>query len=159
MISRCLAGVLWLAAAPAAALTCLPADAVRTYAQARDAEELYVIVHGRLDFDAAALPRTDWQNQQATPPHTLIPARLNGRALSVGGFDLGFDSAIVLDAQCLGPWCAGAVPGTDYLAFLERRDSGYVLAIDPCGGMGFPEPTAEMLEAVETCFRGGPCGE
>ncbi|KNX40569.1 hypothetical protein ROTO_29110 [Roseovarius tolerans] len=142
---------------PALALTCLPPDVARTYQQAAEAEEAYIVVHARLEFDADALPRTDWQDQAASPPHTLIPARMTGHALTKTGFDLRFDRAITLDAQCFGPWCAGAIPGTSYLAFLQRTQDGYLLALDPCGGMGFADPTPETLRRVETCYSGGRC--
>jgi len=142
---------------PALALSCLPPDITRTYQQAAAAEAAYIVVHARLEFDADALPRTDWQDQAASPPHTLIPARMTGQALTKTGFDLSFDRPITLDVQCLGPWCAGAAPGTTYLAFLEHTPDGYLLALDPCGGMGFAEPDAEALRQVSTCFNGGPC--
>jgi len=143
--------------APALALSCLPPDIARTYQQAAAADEAYLVVHARLYFDAAALPRTDWQDQAATPPQSLIPARMTGHALTKTGFDLPFDRAITLDAQCLGPWCAGATPGTSYLAFLQHSQGSYMLALDPCGGMGFADPDADTLRRVQTCFNGGPC--
>ncbi|WP_254892423.1 hypothetical protein [Roseovarius sp. A-2] len=142
---------------PAFALSCLPPEVTRTYQQATEAEAAYIAVHARLEFDPDALPRTDWQDQAATPPHTLIPARMTGQALTKTGFNLPFDRRITLDAQCLGPWCAGASPGASYLAFLKRTETGYLLALDPCGGMGFVDPTPETLRRVETCYSGGIC--
>jgi hypothetical protein len=143
-------------AGPAVALSCLPHDVAETYRRAAEAEEAYIVVQGRLAFDPALLPSTDMMPQQK-PPHTLIPARLTGQALTRGGFDQAFDRAITLDVQCFGPWCASAVPGTEYLGFLERRDGGYVLAVDPCGGMGHPNPTPAMRDKVLRCLQGGPC--
>ena len=157
MIRVALLSLLCALTGPALALSCLPPDVARTYQQAAEAEEAYIVVHARLEFNADALPRTDWQDQAASPPHTLIPARMTGQALTKTGFDLPFDRAITLDAQCFGPWCAGATPGTAYLAFLERRADGYLLALDPCGGMGFADPDADALLRVQTCFNGGPC--
>jgi len=157
VIRAVLVSLLCALTGPALALSCLPPDAARTYQQAAEAEEAYIVVHARLEFDAAALPRTDWQDQAASPPHTLIPARMTGQALTKTGFDLPFDRPITLDAQCFGPWCAGATPGTSYLAFLKRTEDGYLLALDPCGGMGFADPTPENLRRVETCYSGGIC--
>jgi hypothetical protein len=31
------------------------------------------------------------------------------------------------------------------------------LAMDPCGGAAFTEPTPEMLDQVLTCFKEGTC--
>ena len=157
MIRAALIGALCLTAGPGLALSCMAPDVAKTYARAAEADESYVVVRGRLTFDATQLPKTDWQNQQATPPHTPIAARITGQALSLTGFDLPFERDITLDVQCFGPWCAGAAPETDYLGFLEQRETGYVLVLDPCGGMGFANPTPEMLDRVKTCFQGGPC--
>tara|TARA_R100000935_G_scaffold24000_1_gene43397 strand:- start:33 stop:518 length:486 start_codon:yes stop_codon:yes gene_type:complete len=143
-------------AGPAVALSCFPQDVAETYRRAAEAAETYIVVHGRLSFDPARLPSTDMIPQQK-PAHTLIPARLTGQALTKGGFDQAFDRAITLDVQCFGPWCASAVPGTQYLGFLERRDGGYVLAVDPCGGMGHAEPTPAMLDKALRCLQGGAC--
>lgn len=159
MIRAALACALCLAAGPGLALSCMAPDVARTFARAADAEARYVVVRGRLDFDAAQLPETDWQDQQATPPHTAIKARITGWALSKSGFDRRFERKIMLDLQCFGPWCASAVPGTDYLGFLEQRPDGYVLVLDPCGGMGFATPTQEMLDRVQTCFQTGVCAQ
>lgn len=142
--------------APAFALSCLPPDVAQSYIRAAEATEPYIVVRGQLSFDPARLPSTDMIPQRK-PAHTLIPARLTGQALTRSGFDQAFDRAITLDVQCFGPWCASAVPGIEYLGFLERRDGGYVLAVDPCGGMAHPEPTPAMLDQVLTCLQGGPC--
>jgi len=146
----------WLVCGPALALSCLPHDVARTYAHAAEADAPYIVVHGTLSFDADLLPDTDMRDQRK-PPHTLIPARMTGQALTRDGFEQPFDREITLDVQCFGPWCAGAVPGIDHLGFLERRETGYVLALDPCGGMAHPEPTPDMLQRVLRCFQGGAC--
>lgn len=149
--------VLSVLAAPALALSCLPPDVARTYKQAEEAEAAYVVVLGRLTFDESRLPEVDMARQQDTPPETLIPARIAGKSLSRAGFGTAFDREITLNARCFGPWCAGARSGTEYLAFLERTERGYVLSLDPCGGFGFAEPRAEMIERVIGCFRGETC--
>ena len=152
-----LALALGLMAGPALALSCLPPDVARTYQQADEAEAAYVVVLGRLSFDESKLPVVDMARQQDTPPVTLIPARISGKALSRSGFVTEFDQEITLNARCFGPWCAGASSGTEYLAFLERTDGGYVLSLDPCGGFGFPQPQAEMVAQAVACFRGESC--
>ena len=153
--------------APAQALSCLPHDVARTYEQAATSEETYIVVHGTLTFDESRLPETDWQHQQKTPPNTLIPARLEGKALTREGFNAPFDRSVTFNVQCLGPWCASAKTGTAYLAFLRKTDGppetggtsgpGYQLDINACGGMGFAAPTKQALETVVQCFQGGPC--
>ena len=144
-------------AGPALALSCVPHDVADVYTQAAEAEEAYIVVHGRLHFDGSRLPETDLSNQQAIPPETRIPARITGKALSRNGFDMAFDRRIMLNVQCFGPWCAGAVPDTECLAFLRKTASGYRLSVTPCGGFGFAKPSAAMLDTVIGCFRGAPC--
>jgi hypothetical protein len=156
---RALAGLALLAASagPVLALSCLPQDIARTYAEAAQADETYIVVRGVLIFDETALPVPDMSRQHKIPPNTEIPARLTGQALTPEGFTLPFDRAITLNVQCFGPWCAGATSGIAYLGFLEQRDEGYSLTVTPCGGFGFPNPSDRTLERVQTCIRGGPC--
>ena len=160
-----------LPVAPAHALSCLPHDVARTYEQAAKSDKTYIVVHGTLTFDESRLPKTDWQNQQKTPPNTLIPAQLKGKALTRNGFVARFNRPITFNVQCLGPWCASAESGTAYLAFLRRTGTpsgsgetgqsasggSYQLDINACGGMGFAAPSGQALETVVECFRGGPC--
>lgn len=144
--------------APGLALSCMRPDVARSFAQAEAAEEVYIVVHGGLYFDASRLPETDWDNQAATPPHTHIPARLAGDALSAQGFMVAFDEEITLDAQCFGPWCASLQPGARVLVFLERQTDGrYLAAIDPCYSLIFSEPSGAQLGQVESCMRGAGC--
>ncbi|TNF22735.1 MAG: hypothetical protein EP318_03025 [Rhodobacteraceae bacterium] len=141
----------------AQALTCLPQDVARTYHEAAESDDRYLIVLGEVRFDAAHLPETDLTRQGDTPPDTRIPARLTGRALSRGGFLHPFDREIVLNAQCFGPWCAGAVSGARYLAFVNLDRQVPEVTVTPCGGFAFAEPTARMERQVLACLNGGVC--
>lgn len=149
--------VLSLAAGPALSLSCLPVDVVTSFKDATTAEETYVVVHGTLEFDESDLPEVDLDRQDQTPPQTDIAARLTGKSLSKAGFKADFDQPITLRVECLGPWCGQAVPGTDYLSFLQVTDEGYLLAVNPCGGFDFAEPTPAMLNTVTQCFQGKSC--
>lgn len=146
-----------VAFAPAHALSCLPHDVARIYAQAAQSDDTYIIVHGTLTFDESHLPQTDWQNQQKTPPDTLIPARIKGKALTRQGFKAHFNHPITFNVQCLGSWCARAKSGTPYLAVLRKTDGNDQLDINACGGMGFAHPSKQVLGTVERFFQGGPC--
>lgn len=142
---------------PTFALSCLPHDVARTFQQAAEAEQPYIVVHGVLQFDETRLPKVDMANQQKTPPTTLIPAQITGKALSHDGFTTAFDRKITLTAHCFGPWCAGAPSGTDYVAFLETRADGFTLGLTPCGGFGFAAPSKAMLATLKACLRGEQC--
>ncbi len=158
LISKAYFGVMMLfAAQPALALSCVLSDPIRTFQHASEAEEAYMVVHGKLVFDEAKLPQTDWEHQEATPENTDIPARITGKSLTLKGFKAKFDRKITLNAQCYGPWCGSAATGVEYLAFLEKTATGYILSVNPCGGFGFANPTEKTLKAVVECVQGKPC--
>ncbi|WP_417524628.1 hypothetical protein [Marinovum sp.] len=147
--------LLW--AAGAQALTCLPHDVAATYRDAEKSEDRYMVVLGQMSFDEGLLPKTDMANQQNNPPDTRIPARLKGEALTRAGFNHPYDEEIVLNAQCYGPWCAGAVTGNEVLAFVNLDAETPEVTINPCGGFAFGSPTPEMTEQVIACHNGGDC--
>ena len=149
--------VLSVAAGPALSLSCMPVDVASSYKEAAASEKRYIVVHGTLRFDEDKLPKVDMARQDQTPPETDIPARLTGKSLSKSGFSTDFDQPITLRAVCLGPWCGGAGSDTEYLSFLEQTDDGYVLAVTPCGGFDFSEPSEAMLRTVTRCFQGKTC--
>lgn len=143
--------------APALALSCLAPDAARTFNQLDEAEERYVVVHGVLTFDDTKLPETDLQDQTSTPDSTPLPARLIGKSLSRDGFQTPYDKPITLDVRCFGPWCAGAPSGVEILGFVELRESGPVLTLDPCSSTSFIDPDETTLNQVTDCMRGDAC--
>jgi hypothetical protein len=127
----------------AQALSCLPHDVARTYEQAARSEETFIVVHGTLTFDESRIPETDWQLQHKTPPNTLIPARLKGKALTRQGFEAPFNRPITFNLQCLGPWCASADSGTSYLAFLRKTDRPSGNSGSGASGFGSGAPGSE----------------
>lgn len=151
--SSLFSGLVALLPLPALALSCMPWGLSDAYDEAEASSEEYVVVEGDLSFDTEALPKTEWDNQMATPQSTDIPARLHGMSLSTNGFSIPFDAALTLRIGCAGPWCAGAAEGP-VLAFLRRETSGYVLVRGPCGGMLFDRPDADQLDWVVDRLNG-----
>ena len=142
----------------AQALSCMPHSVQAAYLQADAAEARFVIVRGLLDFDRSALPKVDWDNQQATPPVTEITATLHGKSLSGGAFQLPFEKDVILQVDCIGPWCASVPEGAEVLAFVELRDGAADrIATNPCGGYLFATPTPLMIRAIEKCAAGAEC--
>jgi hypothetical protein len=141
---------------PALALSCLPHSVEATYQRAAEAKESYVVVQGRLTFDASALP--DNGTGTINPPEeTPIPAEISGKALSDGGFDVPFEQPLMLNVLCYGPWCGSAEEG-EVLAFLKRGANGtYMLESNPCGGDLFGSPKPAMVDKVIACFQGADC--
>lgn len=141
---------------PALALSCMRPDVKRSYMQALEADEFYSVVIGTVTFDATKLPKAVGND---SPPQTLIPARIEGSALTGTGFDLDFAQDITLEVLCFGPWCGGAGSGVEYLKFLRKDTEGYTMVADPCSSLNFQEPTQEMRQAVEKCYMTGECPE
>lgn len=141
----------------AQALSCIAPDPVADYIAADQSPDLWVLVTGRLTFDETRLPKTDWAQQDRTPPETAIPARLRGHSLGPDGFATGFDRSVTLRVTCAGPWCGGARSGERYLAFLRKAPEGFVLFAHACPTMLYARPDDALLERMHSCFRGGPC--
>ncbi|MEX0370113.1 MAG: hypothetical protein AB3N09_05730 [Tateyamaria sp.] len=153
---RLVSVVLALAPLPALALSCMPHGVPDAYLDAAGAEEGYVPVLGKLTFDASALPQVDWDNQQDVPGVTLIPARFEGEALTVRGVAQPFETDVVLEVQCFGPWCPRPDPGA-MLGFLRKTSHSYVLHTNACGGYLFGNPTQEQVGQMKDCLAGRRC--
>jgi hypothetical protein len=147
-----------LAPFPALALTCVRPAVERTYAEVDAAPEHYVVVRGRLTLDPRKLPK-DGSQQSSPPSLTLVPARLVGKSMTASGFAVPFEHRLMLEVACLGPWCGSAVNGQEVLAFVRREGGDYALAVNPCGGHVFGNPTAAQVKQALACHRGGACGQ
>jgi hypothetical protein len=144
-------------AGQAMALSCLPWGPTDAYLSADKAETRFSVVQGHLRFDEKLLPKVDWNHQEDTPAITSIPAHVTGKALNRTGFKAPFSQDLVLEVLCFGPWCAGAADGGDYLMFIEHRDDGLVLQVDPCGGYAFSVNSRKVQKQMRQCFNGGDC--
>ncbi len=140
-------------AGPALSLSCMRPDAVRLYDQARDSEDLYVAVRGRINLTEPAnapLPDSD------TP--AITQATLSGVVLTTHGFGAKFDREIEIAATCLGPWCGSAEEFEgELLAVLKvGEDNTYTLAAGPCGG-GAVVWSKDGERRLLACHRDGEC--
>ncbi|MEP2891570.1 hypothetical protein [Tateyamaria sp.] len=153
---RYLIFILMLLPLPAFALSCVPHSVANAYIQAANAKEAYLPVHGTLDFDLNRLPQTDWENQQATPNKTLIPATFQGTALRARGKPVPVEINLTLEVRCAGPWCPSPKPG-DTLGFLRETAEGYVLSTNACGGFLFGQPTKAQVATMQNCLAGRHC--
>ncbi|MEL6464790.1 MAG: hypothetical protein AAFQ58_07460 [Pseudomonadota bacterium] len=141
---------------PAFALSCLPYGVTNAYQEAAAADEGYIPVLGTLDFDRGLLPARDLSGQSNVPPVTLIPATFRGEALTVRGLAQPFETDVVLEVQCSGPWCPQPVPG-EMLGFLRKTRHSYVLHTNACGGFLFVQPTKAQVAQVKDCLAGRTC--
>lgn len=152
-----LATMLSCLSGPALALSCMAPDVAHTFTALDEQPETFVVVHGTLTFDETLLPVTDWENQDATPPSTSIPAQLTGQSLTRDGFTAPFDRAITFDAVCFGPWCVSAASGSEVMAFVKYEDGAYVFGLGPCYFTGFFDPDQAMLDTATACMRAEAC--
>ncbi len=142
----------WLACpGQALALSCVAPDPIQSFARAADASEPHIVVHGDFAFDAAAMPRGDVSDP---PASAAVTARFTGMGLTSDGFTTPLSIPVTLDVVCQLTWCGGLARGTAQLAFLERRDDGFHLTLNPCPGNAFADPDAATLETIVACMTG-----
>ncbi|MEM8654230.1 MAG: hypothetical protein AAGF36_05755 [Pseudomonadota bacterium] len=134
----------------------MPHGVTNAYQEAAGAEEGYVPVLGTLDFDADLVPEMDLSGQSAVPEVTLIPATFRGEALTVRGIAQPFETDVVLEVHCAGPWCPQPAPG-EMLGFLRKTSHSYVLHTHACGGFLFGNPTEAQVAQVKECLAGRSC--
>jgi len=89
------------AAAPVAALNCLPSDVATSYREAEASEAGFYIVLGRLDFDPDDLARLPVEN--GIPERQVVEARFAGGVFT--GCDFGFETRwdVTIEALCFAP--------------------------------------------------------
>jgi hypothetical protein len=140
------------AGSPVLALSCLRPDVVRIYEMARDAEEVYYFVKGRIDLTETA---------REPEPNSEIPAltagRITGTALTSHGFGIAIDQEITIEAHCLASWC-GSAEGLagELFAALRAEDEQLILRIGPCGG-DLVQWDKDAERRLLECHRTGLC--
>lgn len=144
---------LLMTAGPALSLSCIRPDPVRSYQQAADAEEVYLLVTGTLSHDPASVPPKPEDGQSAT-----MPATLTGAFLNADRFEGAFAAPVTVSLDCVASWCGQMPePSAEVLAFLQETPTGYALSLGPCGGWMFVDPTEAQIERVVACHTGGDC--
>lgn len=154
MRAICAALIAILPAGQAAALSCVKPDPVRTFLEIAAVETPYYILYGTLEFDINKQPGFV---ETAEPDPDPIPARFDGKGLTLEGFTAAFAGDVTLQPLCSGPWCGGAAPGVLALYFAAVVDGGLTIEADACGSKVFSEPTQDTLDAVTACMQGKPC--
>lgn len=148
---------LLLLATPVSALSCLQPDPVTQYTYARDSEDVYGMVIGRIEpYGKINEPKQDL-NGNKTDTTATTRVRLTGRSLTAEGFTGTYDADITLNLACLSVWCPGA-PATDTEIFATLRHDGEARVLDqgPCHGNALPW-SADAEARVLNCHRFGKC--
>jgi hypothetical protein len=150
-----LIGAALLAAGPAMALSCLRPDPAATFQSASASTDVYVVLRGSFAFDAGLMPAFDGNPVDTEP--APVAALFSGNALGPDGFTLPYETELLLQPSCAGPWCGGLVPTGDAIAFARDNGEGvYVIDLGPCGGSVF-EPTDDTVATIVQCMTGGAC--
>ncbi len=143
---------LTLLATTAQALSCLRPDAVRLFEQARDAEDAFYVVKGRVFFlETPNLP------VKGSEVPTETRARIEGQGLTPSGFNVSFDREVIVEMNCLGPWCPApeGLEGQLIMAIRSAEDR-LSLRLGPCGGdqvLWDEDGESRVL----SCYRDGIC--
>ncbi|SMY08116.1 hypothetical protein [Flavimaricola marinus] len=144
-----------LVAGQANALSCLRPDPAQTFQRASDASEIYVVLRGSFDFDEALMPEMGSGPETGDP--AAVAARFSGTALGPDGFTIPYETELLLQPSCAGPWCGGLAPTDDAVAFARDGGEGaYVIDLGPCGGNVF-DTTPAVIETITQCMAGGAC--
>ncbi|WP_458791882.1 hypothetical protein [Yoonia sp. MH D7] len=140
-----------LFAGQAAALSCLPPDAVQTFNTLSADEANYFVLYGALDFDTEKQPQGVVNEPRNPDP---VPARFTGKGLTETGFDNDFIRDVTLQPLCAGPWCGSAAAQVPSLIFAKVAGDNIIIEVSPCGGTIFPEPSPATLENMTACMAG-----
>ncbi|MGI3169350.1 hypothetical protein ACRARG_09375 [Pseudooceanicola sp. C21-150M6] len=142
-------------AGPSLALSCMRPDVATSYQLAQKEAADYVIVEGHLSHDITGVPR----NRPKGAPPVTFPARIEGRALTSGGFTAPFSGPVTVTLTCQSIWCAPAPPQeAEVIVFLRKASGGaFVLEAQPCRRNIFVDPPAGSAARILACHQGRDC--
>ena len=140
-------------ASQAVALSCLPPNIARTFNQANEAPDVYVMGLGILTV-TGPIPKY----KEGKPRH--VTAQFKGAFLGASGQSAEQDLDVTVDAICYASWCGG-FPQSDekMIAFLKKTETGYRLETNPCGGHFKIAPTPKEIRLLRKCLTQGGCSE
>lgn len=145
-----------LIAGQANALSCLRPDPARTFQAAADSTDTYVVLRGSLSFDEKLMPEFDGMSWPGELP--TVPALFQGMALGPDGFTIRYQTELLLQPSCAGPWCGGMYPSDDAIAFARDNGAGvYVIDLGPCPMWVYDTPDAVVVGTITQCMSGGLC--
>lgn len=139
------------------ALSCMRPDAARLYAQARDSDEVFAIVTGRLHPERPiSVPQVAEDGAFPKDQNAVTRVRMTGLVLGVEDFDQAFDREIDVRVTCMSIWCGDPKTDRDIIAALRLGGEVPELEIGPCGGMAMVASEDQILRLLE-CHRFGNC--
>ena len=129
-----------LCAGPAMALSCMRPDAVRMFEYARDSEDIFYVIKGRIDpVSDYDVPTVDSDAQpKMNDAVANTPVRIKGVGLGRKGFSVPVDVAATVQLSCLSVWCSGPPPDGELLMIVKKETNALTFQIGPCGGTAIP---------------------
>ena len=139
----------------ATALSCAAPDIVRSYVQARDSSDAYVVLRG--DFTFRPINRKKAGARDLNPEDFTRRANFTGLALGKDRFSKAYSRQVRMVFQCLGPWCGNLQPGKDMIAFAKLGKNMPEIEVSPCGGTVFQRPEKADIDRLLLCHTRGIC--
>ena len=140
-----------ISAAPVSALSCMRPNLAQSFNNYAQAEETYVIARGEIAFSEPVPKYKEGEPRK-------VDAVLTGAFLGQQGLGKVQDIPLEIETDCAFVWCGNFPrPGTDLIAFIEKRNAGYHLSISPCPGAFKTEPTEQEIRVLQRCLRRGEC--
>ncbi len=145
-----------LAAGQAAALSCLRPTIEAGFNTHSQAEEIYVMVLGKLTNKRNVVPGVELRGAGIARGESYV-ATFIGFQSTRSGFDRPLEATVAVKGTCLASWCGGVNIDVEMITFLEKTPYGYTLSEGPCGGAVFYNPDADMKRRAHQCLLGGVC--
>lgn len=152
-----LALTLALSASPALSLSCMRPDVVRMFEYARDSDDIYYVIKGRLTPSKPyAIPEPKTSAPGDLPSTADTPVGINGMGLGSHSFSVSVEVGATVRLKCLSVWCAGPPPESELLMIVKKSNEDLVLDVGPCGGTAIPW-SAEAEKRLLECHRSDSC--
>ena len=148
-----LALALTMLSGPAFSLSCMRPDAVWMLEYARDSEDVYYVIKGRLTPTSAyTIPEPENEGDSTAD----TPAMISGMGLGSRSFSVPVEIGATVRLSCLSVWCAGPPPEDELLMIVRKSDEELVLDVGPCGVTAIPW-SVEAENRLLECHRSDKC--
>lgn len=141
------------AANPAFSLSCMRPDVVRMFEYARDSEDIYYVIKGRVTPKTTyAVPKPE--NGKDNSAETTVV--IDGIGLGTRSFSVPVAIEAMVRLKCLSVWCAGPPPESELLMIVKKQNDALILDVGPCGGTAMPWSVDAENRLLE-CHRSDSC--
>lgn len=145
-------------ATPAVSLSCMRPDAVRMFEYARESQDIYYVIKGRITaVGAYDVPKVDFDAPQSGKDlFADTPVQISGTGLSASGFSVPVEIDATVRLKCLSVWCAGPPSEDELLMSVKKTDDALILEVGPCGGTAIPW-SKDAEDRLLACHMSGTC--